>query len=406
MCEQGCDVAIVGAGPAGLAAAHTVAGHGLTAVILDDNPAPGGQIWRGEVNAWTVLPPSMTLVNARVLGPAAPRKLIAETGDRPLAIRYEKLLLATGARERFLPFPGWTLPGVFGAGGLQALAKCGLPVDGKRVVVAGTGPLLLEVGSYLRRHGARVALIAEQAPWTTLARFAAALQHTPSKVQQALSVAGDVAAILRCGAWIEEAHGTGSVEAVTVCNGRRRWQQPSDYLACGFHLVPNLELAILLGCQLEAGFVLTDQWQQTTASGVFCAGEPCGIGGVDKAVVEGRIAGHAMAQDFSSAAALHPIHEKARRFQAALDRATRLRPELEGLATQETIVCRCEDVPLGAIRDCSSWRSAKLLTRCGMGPCQGRVCGAALEQLLGWQRESMRPPAFPARVATMASFEP
>src|SRR5205085_4692148 len=98
--------------------------------------------------------------------------LLAEGPDDTLELRYRKLVLATGARERFLPFPGWTLPNVMGAGGLQAMVKCGLPIRGKRVVVAGTGPLLIAVAAYLHEHGAEIPMICEQACWSRLARFA------------------------------------------------------------------------------------------------------------------------------------------------------------------------------------------------------------------------------------------
>ena len=126
-----------------------------------------------------------------------------------------------------------------------------------------------------------------------------------------------------------------------------------------------------------------------------------GIGGLDLALVEGEIAGYAAAGKPDRARARFPARESQRRFAAALDRAFALRDELKRLPRGDTIVCRCEDISLQRIRAASGWREAKLHTRCGMGPCQGRVCGAALEFLLGWQAESVRPPVFPARIGTL-----
>src|SRR6185295_1674164 len=165
---DGRDLLVVGAGPAGMAAAWRAAESGLRVSVVDDNPAAGGQIWRGgppEAQVWFERIRSVELINgARVFQQPEPGMLLAETNSGVCELSYKSLVLATGARERFLPFPGWTLPNVMGAGGLQALVKTGLPIEGKRVVVAGSGPLLLAVAAYLRGHGANVLLIAEQAP--------------------------------------------------------------------------------------------------------------------------------------------------------------------------------------------------------------------------------------------------
>src|SRR5215472_8025955 len=190
------DVLVVGGGPAGLSAATRVVECGKHVAIVDDNLTLGGQIWRGSprgnpglVDLFEPLRQSLSklavLSGTRVFDHPAPGVLLAEQADDVCALRYDKLILATGARERFLPFPGWTLPKVMGAGGLQAMVKSGLPIEGKRVVVAGTGPLLLAVAAYLHSHGAKVCAIAEQASKPRLARFAARLITMPSKLAQA-----------------------------------------------------------------------------------------------------------------------------------------------------------------------------------------------------------------------------
>ena len=340
-----------------------------------------------------------TLRETRVVDSPASGVLHAECAEGPIELQYGKLILATGARERFLPFPGWTLPNVMGAGGLQALVKGGVSVEGKRVVVAGSGPLLLAVAAYLRKHGAVVALIAEQTDWAHLARFALSIAREPSKVFQGLALKWALRGIpYTPGCWPVRAFGEQRVAGVELKTEGKTWREPCDYLACGFGLVPNLELPLLLGCGIRDGFVAVDDWQQTSRPGVYCAGEPIGIGGVDLALIEGRIAGFAAAGMMDRARREFRVRANARWIRAGLDKAFALRDELRAIALPDTIVCRCEDVPLERMRAHSAWRPAKLQTRCGMGPCQGRICGPAAEFLLGWKQESVRPPLFPVRV--------
>jgi len=415
-----CDVLVVGAGPAGLAAAWRAAASGMRVSVVDDNPAAGGQIWRGEqtkpssaeAQQWLerIRTVDIQMINgARVFQQPEARMLLAETSEGVCELKYQSLVLATGARERFLPFPGWTLPNVMGAGGLQALVKTGLPIEGKRVVVAGSGPLLLAVAAYLRGHRADVLLIAEQASSAKLARFGLGLMREKGKLSQALSLRkefsrkGATAQRLRylSGCWVEAAHGNERLESVTLVRGGKRWEVVCDYLACGFHLVPNVELAELLGCVVENGVVKVDEHQQTTVPNIYSAGETTGIGGLELSLVEGEIAGLAAGGKRDAAQKLFPIREKHRKFSDLLNRTFALRDELKHLAAAETIVCRCEDVTFERLRTHQSWRAAKLQTRCGMGPCQGRVCGGAVEFLFGWRAESVRPPALPVRVESL-----
>ena len=405
-----CDVCVVGAGPAGLAAAYCAAKSGLKVVVVDDNPAAGGQIWRGEqakpaspeARAWfeKLRSVEIQLINgARVFSQPAPLTLLAETARGVRELNYSSLILATGARERFLPFPGWTLPNVMGAGGLQALVKTGLPIEGKRVVVAGSGPLLLAVAAYLREHGADVLYIAEQASSMRLARFGLGLF---GKSSQALSLKRQLKGVkYLTGCWAGEAHGKDKLESVKLFQSGKGWQVSCDYLACGFHLVPNVELAELLGCAVEDGKVRVDDLQQTSVSDVYCAGESTGIGGLELSIVEGEIAGLAAAGNTDEARKLFPVRAKHQKFAELLNRTFALRDELKQLVQPNTIVCRCEDVTFERLRAHSSWRVAKLQTRCGMGPCQGRVCGGAIEFLLGWRAESVRPPVLPVRVESL-----
>jgi NADPH-dependent 2,4-dienoyl-CoA reductase/sulfur reductase-like enzyme len=409
------DILIVGAGPAGIAAAVAAARVNGNVGLIDDNPAPGGQIWRRdashgrhhEAERWLNQLDAASverLQGCHVFDSSAPGILHAECEGRAITLRYKKLILATGARERFLPFPGWTLPNVMGAGALDAFVKGGLSIADKVVVVAGTGPLLLAVAAHLAQRGARIAAICEQATMSLMLPFLATLLREPAKIAQGWRYRAQFrGAGFHTGSWIVTAQGTGRLESVGVSDGRRQRNIACDYLACGFHLVPNTELPALLGCRIQDGFVTVDELQRTSVDNIFCAGEPTGIGGVDMALLEGQIAGLASAGSLGGARALGRQLIGMRRFAHAMRKAFTLRPELKTLASDDTIVCRCEDVPFSALHGCASWREAKLHTRCGMGPCQGRICGAATEFLFGWGADSVRPPVFPTLLSSLAS---
>jgi D-hydroxyproline dehydrogenase subunit alpha len=409
--RQHFEVLVVGGGPAGMAAAVRAAESGQRVGIVDDNATLGGQIWRGESEAgseaskWTerLRSSRASVLRGRIFHQPESHVLLAEADDLVQELSYEKLILATGARERFLPFPGWTLPNVMGAGGLQAMVKCGLPIQGKRVVVAGTGPLLLAVAAYLGRHGAEIAMICEQASWASLARFGVALLAQPSKTFQGLQLKRKLrGTTFSPNSWPVAASGKTTVESVTILRSGKLETVPCDYLACGFHLVPNIEVPLLLGCEIQDGCVRVDDFQRTSVAKVFCSGEPTGIGGVELSLVEGEIAGLAAAGRIAEASLLFGKREKLRLFAKRLDRTFRLRSELRKLPQPETIVCRCEDVRYSHLCDHMSWRAAKLQTRCGMGACQGRVCGPATQFLFKWNPDSVRPPIFPARVESLA----
>lgn len=402
------DIAIVGAGPAGLAAANAAAENGANVVVIDENPVPGGQIWRGKgiklhpsAQTWMDRP---ALANVRFLRSATvfdapnPTTLIVDQGTGVVKVQAERVILATGARELFLPFPGWTLPGVAGAGGLQALWKAGLDLQGKSVVISGSGPLLLAVAANLSAAGANVRMIAEQTPFRNLLLFGKTLLRHPAKAKQALEMKG-IAAKFRPGTWVARAEGEGKLQAVVVTNGWKETRIECDYLGCGFGLVPNVEIAQLLGCEIKDGAVVVDGEQRTTIENVFCVGEPTGVGGVDQAIDEGTIAG--LVATGKDASELQGKMSHHREFEQAMTRAFAPRPELRALSTPQTLVCRCEDVTHERLRQCPDGRSAKLHTRCGMGPCQGRVCGPATEFLFGWEAGTVRPPLKPIAIQTL-----
>ncbi len=420
------EVLVVGAGPAGLAAATAAANSGAEVVVLDDNPAPGGQIWRKgiddpsdghESSASSVREKTLRefrhsqaiLLSGRAVFDA-PRantlRTYCEASGRIESFTWKRLILATGAREHFLPFPGWTLPGVFGAGGLQALVKGGYMVTGKRILVAGTGPLLLAVAAHLQDAGAEIVAVAEQARLSSLFPLAAGLLGQPAKLLQGARYRAALVDVpYRTGCWPVAAEGRTTVTAVRLTDGLDTWIEPCDLLACGFHLVPNTELATMLGCALDGDFVGVDATQKTSREDIFCVGEPTGIAGLDAALVQGRIAGLAAAGKLDEATALYGRRDREQAFGRQLDRAFALRPELRSLAQPDTIVCRCEDVRYAQLQPFSTWTDAKLQTRCGMGPCQGRVCGPAVRTLFGWRNTSVRPPLFPIPLAALMAAD-
>ncbi len=415
---------ILGAGPSGLAAALAASESGASVAVIDDNFTTGGQIWRGGAHQqkdqraqdlWTELNNrnhvhfyfQSKVIQAQRCADGY-ELLIENTATAQAALRLQarNIILCTGARELLLPFPGWTLPGVTGAGGLQALCKNGYPVQGKRVVVAGTGPLLLAVAATLRERGATVTHIVEQSGLEQLLPFALKLLATPEKIKQSLQLAWTLKnSAYWPNSYIVAAQGKDALTQVQIKRGDQIVDIPCDLLACGYGLIPNIELAAHLQCELvDRGSyhaVMVDQWQQSSQPNIYCAGEGCGIGGVDKALAEGTIAGYAASGQSQLAQAHFQERKKWQAFARRLQQHFQLRPELRTLAQDDTLICRCEDVNLAQLKQHADWRSAKLHTRCGMGACQGRICGAANRFLFSWERDAGRSPLGGAQISSL-----
>jgi thioredoxin reductase len=412
------DVVVVGAGPAGMAAAARAAEARRRVVVLDEAPNVGGQIWRHRTRASlgsdarrvidrlsrssADVQRGVAVVDVSIAGDGVITVVAERHRGGVEAVRASALVIATGARERFLPFPGWTLPGVMGIGGAQALVKQGATFRGKHVVIAGTGPLILPVAASLTDAGARVMLVAEQAPFQAVRDFAISLLAQPETLLQAATYR---LAFLRTpyatGTWVTAASGTDRLAHVTVTNGRSTWSLPCEVLCTGYGLVPNVEMASLIGCATSDGAVVVDERQATSVPGVFAAGEVTGVGGVALAIVEGEIAGAAAAGVTRVDSSLARRRSGLRAVGRRMERTFAVRAEARALAGHDTGGCRCEDVRHSAIASLSDARAAKLYARAGMGACQGRVCGPALEMLFGWQPGRVRSPLEPARLSTL-----
>jgi D-hydroxyproline dehydrogenase subunit alpha len=384
------DVAVVGAGPAGLAAASAASAH-CRVVLIDAGARPGGQFWRhrqappaGFQKVAGVLERVDYLPDAAVW--FAEPGFVLHTRQREVTAR--RLVLATGAHDRVVPFPGWDLPGVVTAGGAQALHKGSGVLIGERIVVAGTGPFLLPVATGLAEAGAKVVGVFEaNHPLRMLRRLAL----PATKVLEAVGYGKAFARHripFHSGHTVVAAHGSPEVESVTVAGAGKTVRIVCDALAVGYGFVPALELPLALGCVTtmdeDATLVVeVDYAQRTSVPGVYAAGEITGIGGADLALAEGAIAGAAAVGVDPPPGALRR-RERARRFAAVLREVYPMPTGWSAALTDETIMCRCEEVPYNTIQQAvtelgaTDARTVKLLSRTGMGWCQGRMCGFAV----------------------------
>ncbi|MEV5013058.1 FAD-dependent oxidoreductase [Streptomyces sp. NPDC053780] len=449
------ELVVVGAGPAGLAAALAAEARGVRVTVLDGADGPGGQYFRQPAaaldvrrpralhhqwRAWERLRDALATSGVRVLpdhhvwyvearsGAFTVHALLGPEQEEPAAVHADAVLLATGGYEHVLPFPGWTLPGVVTAGGAQAMLKGGLVVPGRTAVVAGTGPLLLPVATGLAAAGVRVEALVESADPRHVARQARALA---GKFPEA---AGYAARLLRHRVrprtrhTVVRAHGDDRLAGVTVAaldaDGRVRRGTgrylPCDTLAVGHGMLPHTDLADGLGCRPDGPTVAVDAEQRTSVPGVWAAGEATGVGGAQLALAEGHIAGRSVAArlrgtepDPAGWAAAARTRDRLRRSADALAAAFTPPAAWTGQVTDDTLVCRCEEVTAGAVREAvdelgaGDVRTVKLLTRAGMGWCQGRMCGAAVAGIAGCEPAPYRRVfARPVPLGVLARPEP
>ncbi|MEA5363089.1 FAD/NAD(P)-binding oxidoreductase [Amycolatopsis sp., V23-08] len=337
----------------------------------------------------------------------------------------DALIIATGAHDRTLPFPGWQLPGVFTAGAAQALAKGEGVAVGRRVLVAGSGPFLLPVAESLLGVGADVVAVLEANNIATVrkgwSRQPWRLIRHVGKAGELIRYAGTLArhrVSYRMGRTVVEAKGEGRVREVvtarvnpdwSVINGTERTYQV-DAVCVGHGFVPQLELAVAAGCDLDGGFVRVDRDQRTTARGVFAAGEVTGIGGAVAAAAEGAVAGRVAAGGVADQK-LRRARDQSGEFAQRLAQGHPIGNAWAGWLRPDTVVCRCEETTVAELREAAGDpvqagpHALKLGTRAGLGPCQGRMCGPAVAELCGGTAAHHRPIAQPIRLGELAQKE-
>jgi NADPH-dependent 2,4-dienoyl-CoA reductase/sulfur reductase-like enzyme len=448
------DVVVIGAGPAGLAAAATAAEAGLSTLLLDENAGPGGQVWRAIASTpvterdrlgadyWA----GADLVQAvRSSGAEIIQRATVWSLDRHLEVgvsvggassfvKARRVILATGALERPFPIPGWTLPGVMTAGAAQTMLKSsGLVPDGQ-TVIAGQGPLLWLLAAQILRLGGRIDRILDT---TERRNYLAALPHafafvTSPYFSKGLAMMREVRAKVPVVTGVSElaAAGDGHLATVSYAVGSRRETIPADLLLLHQGVVPNVNLAMAAGVehrwddlQLCWSPVL-DSDGNTLVEGIAIAGDGAGIGGAGAAIVRGRIAARAAVEALAPAAAakLAPMST----FRASLAQAERGRAFLDTLfrparqfriPSGDTIVCRCEEVTAKDILDAvaigaTGPNQLKAYRRTGMGPCQGRLCGLTVTELMAQARGKspqeigyyrLRAPVKPITLAELAA---
>ncbi len=374
-------IVVVGAGPAGMAAARTAANAGAEVTMVDAEPEAGGQFLRGRARfehrgvthlknteAW--------LVEGDALHLRGPRQL-----------HFDALIIATGAYDRPLPFPGWDGPGVITAGAAQALAKQGVTLA-ERVIVAGTGPFLLPVATALQELGATLVGVYEANSPLAWAREAKAVLANRHKIAE-LARYRKVLPHLETRTAVIAKHG----DRVTVAKLDRHWRPVShrteraDLVCIGYGFLPRTDL--VPHAKRTNDFLDVDERQQTSVPGIYAAGEVTGIGGADLSEAEGIVAGAAAARQEPPPEAVRKVGE-GRLFAAALARAHAVKPGWQTWLDPETIVCRCEKVSLGQLGEAASMRELKLTSRVAMGRCQGRICARNAAELTGIPFDAQR----------------
>ncbi len=451
------DVVIVGAGPAGMAAATVAAQRGLTVTVLDEQEAPGGQIYR-----------AITQTSARrldILGPdyAAGGELARAfaassakhergtsvwqvTPGRTVdyvqrgvvkSLEAGSVILCSGAMERPFPVPGWTLPGVLTAGAAQILLKSAEVVPSQPVVLAGCGPLLYLLGWQYLRAGVPIRAIVDT---TDNADYRRALSHLSGALKGWRQLAKGLklmCALKRAGVPFHQGatnlalEGADAVEAIRFTAGGRAQRVPANVVLLHQGVVPNTQISWSLRAQHRwddaqlCWAPVTDAWGELDVADIYVAGDGRGIGGAQAAEQQGRLA------------ALEIAHRAGRidratrdnlavPFRRALRETLHIRPFLDALyrpkdanriPADDVTVCRCEEVSAGQLRGfvrlgCLGPNQAKSFGRCGMGPCQGRLCGLTVTEVIAAERGvspaevgyyRVRPPIKPVTLAELAA---
>ncbi|NWD04871.1 NAD(P)/FAD-dependent oxidoreductase [Pseudomonas gingeri] len=451
------DVLVLGAGPAGMAAALQLQALGLEVRVLDEQRSPGGQIYReisrvpsarkkllgadyaaGGTTVTEFLASGIDYVaNASVWLISAEREVHYHVAGQAHVVQARRILLCGGAYERPMPIPGWTLPGVMTAGAGQILLKSAGQVPIGPVVLAGSGPLLYLLAAQYLQAGVRVSALVDTC---TRRDLLAALRWLPAALKGWRQLRKGIAlmhSLKRAGvAWYRGAsdlriEGREQAEALTFQARGHTQRIACELILLHQGVVPNTQPSLSMAAAHRwddsqmCWVAEQDEWGQLSVPGCFIAGDAAGIDGAEAAAVQGRVVALGIALSLQRLSA-HAARQQARPWRRLLDKYRSVRPFLERLyrpqpslclPADETIVCRCEEVTAGAIREyaalgCLGPNQTKAFGRCGMGPCQGRQCGLAVTQILadahqvtpaqvGYYR--IRPPLKPITLAELAS---
>lgn len=454
------DLAVIGAGPAGLAAATHASNHGLDVALFDEQATPGGQIYRALEQApddrKTILGPDYSsghevvqafrdsparyFPNTQVWSLSPEREIGLLNGEEARMVRARRVLIASGAQERAVPFPGWTLPGITYAGGGQILLKSAGLLPDDPVVIAGTGPLLLLLAWQYQRAGVRIAALLETMSTANLIR---AMPHLPRALLAHHYVTKGLAYerhLKRVGVPVVKgvsslkALGDHEVAAVEYRHRQRTRTIETRSLLVHFGVVPQTHLSRTAGCAhrwdeaQQCWRTVVDEWGNTDIEGIAVAGDGASIGGAVAARHAGAVAA------FDALCLLGRIDRKERDRLSRCDRKwlrddLHIRPFLQkvfrvpdsllAFPDDATILCRCEEVTAGQVRAAVAAghrdpNQVKFLTRCGMGPCQGRQCNDAVSHLVAAETGSapeqsngyrVRPPVKPLPIQALAGLQ-
>ncbi len=453
------DLVVIGAGPAGMAAAMTAVELGLKTVLLDEQPRPGGQIYRNA----TAIPPSIAarlgpeLAHGQELAAAFLRcgaemrpgtlawdvthdlLVSAQQAGRSFQVRAPQLIAATGAIERPSPLPGWTLPGVMNAGAAQLLLKSAATVPAGRVALVGSGPLLLLVACQLLDAGVTVAAVVDTTP---AANLRGALRHVPNALGAPDVLVKGLRLLVRLRragvpmfktAAAPRIEGQGRVQALRFVAGGSEQRLDVDVVLLQHGVVPNTQFPRMMRVEHDwneaqsAWQPRVDEWGQTSLAGLRIAGDGAGIAGALAAEAGGALAALGAAHALGRLSE-HERDARAQPLRRALSRHLRVRPFLDALyrppewlasPADDTVVCRCEEVSAGRVREmaqlgCQGPNQTKFFSRVGMGPCQGRMCGATVTQILAKELNRspgeigayrVRPPLKPVTFASFAALD-
>ena len=442
------DLVVIGGGPAGLAAASLAARAGVQTVLFDENPGVGGQIyrgitstpikdrrilgddyWAGEPLAADAKASGALIVNGATVWSLDPQRIVGVSiAGAARMIEAKRVIIATGSQERPFPIPGWTLPGVMTAGAAQTVLKAQGLLPGGRTVIAGTGPLLWLLAAQILRAGGRIDALLDTTP---RANWLRAAFHLPDFLLSPYFAKG-LALLREVRAKVPvhkvsriEAVGEGKLREVVFDGGRIA----ADLLLLHQGVVPNVNLALAAGAahawnerQLCFQPVLDPDFG-SSVPGIAVAGDGAGIAGGTAAAERGRLAAITAVRALNPDASLPEPQairqrlqreEMGRAFLDWLNRPADSFRQPEG----DTLVCRCEEVTARQVRDtadmgCEGPNQMKAFLRCGMGPCQGRLCGLTVTELIAAQRKStpaavgyyrLRPPVKPISLAELASL--